>query len=350
MDSEQSVTPACKARIAGSHGYRIDGDLAILDADLAFLSPDALGAQWALQLWACREPHAGGPLTGTKVAEAPVDPAGAVPGVPAHMRAEVPARVPAAQPPLARGGHAMVLVLASGSAGTFEQVHDFANFPEPQPFHVPRFAGAVGYAIDGSSVNLRAERVENPRASDNLSGSLCLELRALDGGTAEPGEAGLVLASAPIGRLSGRSSEGVDAPAAFTPPPPGTWRMALVLREWTSDGFVSRDLRVFAAPYESDAPALTDAPAPAPALTHAPALTPAEPPLTHAEPPLTPTEPPRVSIQTASVDALAAVKGLTRKLALEIVKARPFRSLDELVRVKGIGEKTARKLRGLLAV
>jgi DNA uptake protein ComE-like DNA-binding protein len=44
------------------------------------------------------------------------------------------------------------------------------------------------------------------------------------------------------------------------------------------------------------------------------------------------------------------VAGLNRKLAVAIVKARPFRSLDDLVRVRGIGDKTVRRLRAVLTV
>jgi hypothetical protein len=38
------------------------------------------------------------------------------------------------------------------------------------------------------------------------------------------------------------------------------------------------------------------------------------------------------------------------RLAVEIVKARPFRSLAELVKARGIGEKLLRKLREHLTV
>jgi DNA uptake protein ComE-like DNA-binding protein len=55
-----------------------------------------------------------------------------------------------------------------------------------------------------------------------------------------------------------------------------------------------------------------------------------------------------VSVQTASVEELAKVKGLNLKLAREIVKARPFTSLNELVKVSGIGERTLQRLKPLL--
>jgi DNA uptake protein ComE-like DNA-binding protein len=57
-----------------------------------------------------------------------------------------------------------------------------------------------------------------------------------------------------------------------------------------------------------------------------------------------------VSIQTAPVEELAKVKGLNPKLAKEIVKARPFTSLNDLVKVRGIGEKTLQGLKSLLTL
>jgi DNA uptake protein ComE-like DNA-binding protein len=58
----------------------------------------------------------------------------------------------------------------------------------------------------------------------------------------------------------------------------------------------------------------------------------------------------RISVQTASVEELAQVKGISKKLAQEIVRARPYKALNELTRVKGLGEKTLRLLRDAIKV
>ena len=74
----------------------------------------------------------------------------------------------------------MVLVLAAGQPGAFDQVHDFANYPARERFVGPHFEGSVGYRmLPEGGVALRAERVLNPRAVTNLSGSLALQLWAL---------------------------------------------------------------------------------------------------------------------------------------------------------------------------
>jgi len=57
-----------------------------------------------------------------------------------------------------------------------------------------------------------------------------------------------------------------------------------------------------------------------------------------------------VSIQTASVEELARVKGLNLKIAKEIVKARPFAALEDLLRVHGVGRKTFDKIRALITL
>jgi competence ComEA-like helix-hairpin-helix protein len=57
-----------------------------------------------------------------------------------------------------------------------------------------------------------------------------------------------------------------------------------------------------------------------------------------------------VSINTASLDDLAKVEGLNRKLAAEIIKARPFRQFEDLTRVRGVGDKTLRRLRSVLSL
>lgn len=61
-----------------------------------------------------------------------------------------------------------------------------------------------------------------------------------------------------------------------------------------------------------------------------------------------------VNINTASVAELDAVKGITPKKAAAIVEYReqngPFKSLDELKKVKGFGDKSVAKLAKELVV
>jgi DNA uptake protein ComE-like DNA-binding protein len=185
-----------------------------------------------------------------------------------------------------------------------------------------------------------------------MSGSLALELWALRDTYNGGHFSGVPLAHADVGRLEGQHSlqwlayrlelatVGREYPAR-----------TLMLREWTASGYVTRDYRNFPA-QEPTAVALPVAAfASAPVHVSLPQRrvpVSVEVPQTAASAVVS--EPSRVSIQHATLQELSVVPGLNRKLAQEIIKARPFRALDELTRVRGIGEKTLRKLREVLSL
>jgi competence protein ComEA len=69
-----------------------------------------------------------------------------------------------------------------------------------------------------------------------------------------------------------------------------------------------------------------------------------------AEGPPRPTAPAApVDINTATVEGLAAIPGIGKVMAQAIVEWReqhgPFRQVDDLLKVKGIGEKSLEKIR-----
>lgn len=327
-------------RILDSHGYRIEGDTAFLNADL-FVPLQAQKTHWALQLWACERPHQGGQVAGFKIAEAAVELPREPGGVPHHVEAQAFARLPAD-----RREYSMVLVVAPAGGGS-EQVHDFANYPQRQTFIAPHLDGAVTYAVEADQVTLKAERVHNPRLRSNLSGTLSLELRAMSEPYRGDDTESTVLATALLGRIAGQDSlQSFEAKAPFAAPPVGLWHMVLLLREWTADaGYVTRDSCNFSVPFETRGSAAAPVAAePEPTL----AVPSAE--IALAAPTGVAPKSRGLSIQTATVDELAKVKGLTRKIALEIVKHRPFTSLDDLLQIRGIGEKSLRKLRALLTL
>lgn len=364
-------------RLGPNHGYRIAGDLACLNAELALAGApkSELVQNWALQLWACDQPYAGGALCGTKIAEAPVELHDSSDAVqPQQLYAETFARLPAGD-----REYAMVLVLASRADGVHEQIRDFANYPAREHFHVPALRGEVSYTLEPGQVTLRAERIENPRGVENLSGTLALELWALD----EPYQggqfSGIPLAGVELGSLAGQASWSAIEHRLAAPVPERsgrTERLTLMLREWTATGYVTRDYRNFtreaAEPLQPSATSAMPAPAaaaPAP-MQEVPAAQVARPAqAARVSAPTAPTPAPStaatpvthtaqaeapasglVSIQHATLAELVGVPGLNRKLAHEIVKARPFRAFEDLTRVRGIGDKTLRKLRAVLTL
>lgn len=341
-------------RIGFNHGYAFDGDSVRLDAELLVGNPDTTADQeWALQLWACETPFAGEPIRGTKVAELPVG----------HLDSRDQSWVSAftaALPPAGHAEHSMVLVLASGRDGQFDAVQDFANFPRAESFVQPRLAGASGFSLGEQSVGMRVESLENPRSSDNLSGTLSLELWALAAPYAAGTPDGTQLAAANLGSLAGqRSWQGIDLTLPLAARPVGTWHVALLLREWTATGYATRDFANFSLPVSWTADAEPTAapqpveakPAAQPKAERKAASKTATKASTKSAAKTAPTDAAsRVSINTAGKAELAALKGLSKTAAAAIVAARPFKTIDELLTVKGIGAKLLDKLKGQLSL
>jgi len=357
------------ARLAEPHGYRFDGDSAHLHARFSVLNRAADERQWALQLWACPTvPTSAKDLRGQIVAEIALPRMSEVADETEHVDMSAFAR-----PPAGGADYWMALVLASGKPSQFDEVHDIAVYPRRQSFVQPAMRGTVGYGIQGNRVHISIERIENPREATNQSGTLAVELWALaepyTGGTFQ----GVPLAGVAIGALSGQTESARRLfELAFSPPPVGAWHFVLMLREWTAAGYVTRDFTNFNSPVIY-APASVQTPPERGALLSdiqvpiketAPGKP--EPPTLQAEPLKTSldirsttvkpaaTKPERpaatatapekvaaktpgsVSVNTAAEDELAGVDGLSPKLARAIIRRRPFASLDELKRVKGI--------------
>jgi competence ComEA-like helix-hairpin-helix protein len=426
-------------QIGSRHGYRIDGDVAYINAELS-VPPYHPGGAWSLELWACEEPYQGGELSGVQVSEVQLE----LPTPIAPHTHRVEARAPA-HLPLQGAAHTMLLALVE--RGPERRVHDVASYPELETFPAPRFEGEVGYEIRGHELVLQAAAVANPRSAGNLSGTLSIELWASPSDSEDAAQTARAhclgaVQLAPLG--AGQSVFGLSCRAAFSEPPAGQYQLELLLREWTQAlGYLTRDRRAFDLRYfvpedvaenlpenpaedvaELQPVVVADAPGAPQAVIAPEALAPkAVPEAPLAKPVLPPPPAPkaapvaaapvvaapvvsapaavvavidapaarvtapivsapavvaaavgapaavvaavvapravvaatsgraaRVSIQTASVEELARVKGLTMQVAKEIVKARPFTSLEDLVKVRGIGRKSLDKLRSLLSL
>jgi Helix-hairpin-helix motif len=340
------------ARLSEPHGYRFEGDTVHLQARFAVLDPAAHHRSWALQLWACPSaPTSTRDLAGQMAAEVALPPMSEAADETEYMDMSA-----FAYPPAGNGEHFMALVLASGQPGRFNEVHDVAVYPRRQGFLQPGIRGAVGYRIDGDRVQVTVDRIENPRPAGTASGTLALELWALPAPYTGGDFEGVGLAGVEIGSLAGQTesiSNSFELP--FSAPPSGAWHFVLMLREWTAAGFIARDFTNFTspviyAPVPAAAPipfAAPQIPAPAPAAkTRKSKAKPAAPAV--AVPTKTVPATRAVSINTASAERLAAVDGLTLKLAQGIIKKRPFASLDDLRKVKGISVSLLARIRSRL--
>ena len=342
-------------RIGLTHGYAFDGDSVRLDAELLVGNPDiAAGQEWALQLWACETPFAGEAVRGTKVAEVPVGQLDA-------LNQTWVSAFTAALPPAGHAAHSMVLVLASGRNGQFSEVQDFANFPRPESFAQPRLTGSAGFSLGEQSVGLRVDGIENPRVADNLSGTLSLELWALTAPYAAGAPDGVQLATANLGTLPGQNGwNNLDLTLPLAARPAGTWHVALLLREWTAAGYATRDFANFSLPVSwttdeepSSAPQPVEVkaePTTEPKARKAASKGATKAAAKSAAKAAPADDAGRVSINTASKTELAALKGLSKTAAAAIVAARPFKTIDELLTVKGIGANLLDKLKDNLSL
>jgi competence ComEA-like helix-hairpin-helix protein len=343
------------ASLGTNHGYRFDGDLVHLNAMFQVHDAAAHQRAWALQLWACPvAPRSVTDLTGQLVAEVALPPIGEIADESEGFEVAGLALLP-----VGSAEHVMVLALVAGQSGQSVDVQDFAVYPQTETFIQPRMAGIAGYRTQGDRVVFEVERIENPRGAANRSGTLALELWALKSEFRGGHFQGTPLAGVAFDALSGQCEYrqcAFDLP--FVAPPGGSWNLVLMLREWTAAGFVTRDFVSFARPYTVSAPVVAPAapsvskPTPAPAAKSAPEpavkATAKPEPEPASKPAVAKAKDSQVSVNSASKSELAAIEGMSTKVAEGIVSKRPFKSLDELTKVKGMGEKMLTKLRSKL--
>lgn len=390
MFTHSSPTPV---RFGHCSGFAFDGDFVRLDADLVVTSPLEAGAHaWSLQLRAVPA-NAGGDVGEITLAELPCG----MLSPDEHGRISISGTAIASLP-AGGGDYALSLALADGEgcAGVYDRV----RFERNEAFPMPRLGGTVGYAFEGDVVRLSVERIENPRGSDNLSGTLTLELWALTTPYQGGPFSGVQFGSVTLGTLAGQASwseVAVDLPRAELAP--GQWQLVMMLREWTPAGYLTRDFCNFAMPLNiaevspaAERPTAADnAPAasvitaqiaepakaqgpavsatlvqPAPSIKagHPAVSTQASKPAASAKaapPAASPTTTPSkaqaaakapseagVSLNSASEAELLALPGLTAKLVKAIIAGRPWAQTSDLIMVKGIGPKMLERLRPLV--
>ena len=350
IDLANTRPNATVARFGNSHGYRIDGDLAYLNAEILCDESALNGQEWALQLWAndqfkiaeltfgLLQPNGSGllSLSGTTALLAPAG----------------------------DGEYTLALTLVSGNGGLFNTLEDRAAFVQTVSFVQPRLLGEVSAEFSGDEISLQIETIENPRAADNLSGTLALEVWSLDTPYAGGDWCGQPLASVVLGSLDGQNSWCNCSYISHAAPLPAEGYLTLMLREWTPAGYVTRDYRALEE-------SVTEPAKPVAAVTEQPLVkakkaatkskkAPAEAKVQPAAKPAAPTEAvatkpveaktTTVSVNKASAAELSAVKGLSDTVAKAIIAARPYATLDELVKAKGMGPKLLAKVRGALAL
>jgi len=339
-----------------NHGYRFDGDFVYLNADVNFSDADlASDGAWSLQLWASESGFPIEQLAGVKVAEMAIEPM--LGGIAATACC-------AAIPPAGAADQVLALALVCVASDGQIEVRDLGVYEAPQNFCQPCMLGDVRCTLADGAAKLTIEAIANPRAEDNLSGTLALEVWALESPYVGGSWTGSPVASVIVGILGGGNQWTdclFDVPAAL--PAEGA-ALTVMLREWTLAGYVTRDYRNFAAAPAKAKPAPKAraaakpkaAVAAKPAAVKAPvvevkAATAKAAVVKPAKKAASVKEAAKlVSINKASEDELAAIKGLPREVARAIVAARPYASIEDVCKAKGMGLKKLEKLRALLAL
>lgn len=231
-------------RFNGNTGYARQGDTVILFADrIENRNQDTASDELSLQLWACESPYTGGSLTGWRLAGFPL---GVLP--PGESLETVRSAVPAGFPE--SGDFAISLVIAEWDGEGFNLVHDFHNYPCRDLFVHPRLEGTLGYrCLDDTHLVVEVERIHNPRDPENMSGTLSLELWALyepyGGGDFQ----GHALGAITLGSLAGGNSwQQCAYDMEIAVPPADTYTLVLMLREWSGNGYITRDHCNFSYP------------------------------------------------------------------------------------------------------
>jgi DNA uptake protein ComE-like DNA-binding protein len=343
LETRRSKNPG--AWLGETHGYRFEGDEVFINAEIFCHETQLAGLQWALQLWS---------ETGVMIADLPLGQLS-----PNGSGALYVSGCTNALPPASQEALGLSLVLVSNSGEGADCVEDFAHYPQPVGFLQPRMKGTVCCSFAGDQLNFDIACIENPRPADNLSGTLALELWVLEVPYVGGDWTGVPVASLVLGTLSGQNSWLDWQVSSHAAPLPADGHLILMLREWTPAGYVTRDYRALTRPSVEAVKKAPAAKAKAKAAEQAPAVKdsaikePAVQELAVKAAPVTKTKPVEdgtLSVNSASKEALAAVKGLNAAMAAAIVEARPYKTLDELVRAKGIGPKLLEKLRPALKV
>lgn len=246
-------------------------------------------------------------------------------------------------------------------------------------------AGGCGYEIRHDRIMLNVSQIYNTRDTNSISGTLALELWALEQPYNGNGFHGHALSAITIGELLDlHFIENQHYNLPFQAPSTGTWYFTLMLREWDGNHYLTRDYVKFNLPYIVNAKPLVSRSETDNVITvdftgnktisdnketaTQSIVEPQQPvkPAAYQKPVAkkalskkAPTKKPetngtvseaKVSINNATLSQLDTIKGMSKSLAQNIVADRPFKTLDETLQVKGMGPKLLQKMRCFLSL
>ena len=221
------------------------------------------------------------------------------------------------------------------------------------------FGGLCQSVRIGQQTLITIEEIANQRDTGNLSGTLAIELWALNkpyqGGEFD----GQLLAATTIGEIRGQHHlPRCRYQLNYSEPTTEYSEICLMLREWQGDtGFVTKDFVVMAA--DTTADKAVEEPLEEseekPLASHLPA---ADQPVDdepvgsssgEQQPPKSKAETnDKVSINSGSYEELHGIKGVNKKLAQKIIAGRPYRKKKALLQLPSVTKKKFKKIKPLL--
>lgn len=212
--------------------------------------------------------------------------------------------------------------------------------------------GNCGYVEQDGEITISVGEIANQRDGNDISGTLSLELWALNypytGGDFD----GFAVAGTVIGTLNGQYSlYNAGYKMSYREPPEGEWYLALMLREWNGASYETRDCINFAVPYNNRGKAPVQS-KPADNVINVSFTDHKKIIAAEAEPAKAAAneKSAQPSINQATMVDLTTIKGMPRKTAENIVAEQPYSSFDALSQVKGVGPKLFKMLRELFTL
>ena len=226
------------------------------------------------------------------------------------------------------------------------------DMEDPLSSASPRLNGNSEYMISNNQITINIDAITNDRPVGDISGTLAIELWALKQPYSGGDFSGECLAASEIGEVLGQHYlANCHLVLNFREPAVGSWHLCLMLREWTANGYVTRDQINFDHPYtvswkpelvKTSADNVVNIPVADNDNNNDLADT------SKASKPATDRGDELVNLNKASIEEIAGVKNISKNLATNIVNNRPFASLDELLQVKGMGSKLLARVQDLI--
>jgi DNA uptake protein ComE-like DNA-binding protein len=319
----------------GAVGYSIDGDQVSLRAE-SVANPRSEGnstGTLSVELWALSEPYVSGAPRGQRLAGAEL---GSVWGQ--YQLTDVERRASFTAP--AAGRWQLALLLREWTLENGYVTRDYRSFDATYERAAAEPAASVAPPPSAATQAAEKLRLIKPATAENNTATAApVPAPAAAQPLAAPAPASAAKAPAAPASVATPSSaaKAPAAPASVATPAPATAKAAAAAAPPAPVAATAP------APVAAAATATAAAPASAAAKTPAVAA-----PAAAAAAPVTGSR--LVSIQTGSLDELSRLPGLSLKVAKEIVKQRPYASVDALVDVRGVGEKTLRRIKSLITL